>query len=203
MPSEARYEAAIDDILSYIEDYHFEFEDRISEKEEEDDFDHIVLTSNGGTVYITAQKEMQYFVVRYPFSFVDFISNGLDDEIAEEILANEDQGGDDMRIRAATKLLERADSNSLTNLKNRLRLVASGAVATVSTESRDNIPLTNFEVTGYMFPFESDFSFKTFAERVQAIRNAGGIATDYVHQSTRLVDPEESESGNYEVAVRV
>jgi len=212
MPDKAEFEAAIAQITSYAEEFDVEVRDEIKQDYEEDlEVTHIVLQEDNQTLYVSALEGRQYFILNYPFNLTSFIANGLSDEDVTEILEDsgfeenpsEEAGSSDSdkNIKAAQILLSECDSQSLRTLRHQIGLITTNSTVSIDFHESEDIPFTGYSLLVYVFPFESDFSLRRFADRLQDLLNAGFRGSESVQFSTRLATPEDEDSENYQVEI--
>lgn len=216
MPDEAEYQAALAQVESYAEDFDIEITDKVSEEDEDGNtLQHIVMRSEGQVLYVSGDPDLNYFGVSYPLDLRSFIGNGLPEEDIENILsdseyvesiesvAESEAEIDKLRQQSATELLMDADQIALRDAADKLVLVAGGGQVNVDIKENEDIPFTGFLLVSYIFPYESDFNFRRFSQRVTELMAAGQRAIKTLQQSIVLLEPEESDTGDFELEIKL
>ncbi|WP_159900768.1 hypothetical protein [Salinirussus salinus] len=200
MPDKAEYNAALSQIKSYADDFDVDLHDEIKQEHEDyGEVTHIVLEEDEQRFYISGLKEKEYFGVRYPFGVIGFISNGLSEEDAEQILKHHEvskelQESEDETRAAAWALIKDADREKLGRLADELTMMTSAGLTRVEIQRENEVPFTGFELTTFMFPYESDFNLRRFGNAIQRITSVGLRASKVVQTSILLVDPDETDA---------
>jgi len=215
MRTENQYFAALDQVQTYADDFNMTVLDVVTQevKEDggEDDADqqetreqhYIVLEDNNRTVYVTCQQQWEFFALQYPLDFVDFVAGGLSEEDVGEILDKSDDDKDNSEVSdqvlAAREVIKNTDTDIVNTLKSFLNTAAPEGQVEFQTQRSDEIPLTGMSMVGYIFPYEDDFSLRTFSDKIMEVLVAGQRASNIVSTSTRLTHPDEGESEEYEM----
>lgn len=218
MPTENQYYAALDEVQAFADDFNMNIINVLTQEvptgdedgENADDQEtaeqhYIVLEDSDRTIYVTGQQQWRFFALQYPLNFVDFVAGGLSEEDVEQILNHADEVSEDGeatdREIAAREVIKNTDPNVINSLKNFLNTAAPGGLTEFQTQRTEEIPLTGMSLVGYIFPYDDDFSLRSFADKVMEVLVAGQRASNIVATSTRLSFPDEGESDDYRVEV--
>lgn len=215
MRTENQYFAALDEVQTYADDFNMDILDFVthevkedgdeegSDQEETREQHYIILEDNNRTIYVTSRPQWEFFALQYPLDFIEFVAGGLSEEDVNKILEKLDVKENDPetsdQVIAAREVIKNTDVEIINSLKNFLNTAAPAGQAEFQTQHSDEIPLTGMSIVGYVFPYEDDFSLRTFADKVMQVLVAGQRASNIVATSTRLSHPDEGGSEEYEI----
>lgn len=216
MPEKAEFEAALSRIESYAKEFEIEIiEKEVTEFDEDEtnvDVHHLMMETNSGErFYISAKQDLQYFRASFDVNLMNSISMRLSDEESNDIISDAEAADDielkqtpaEVDLQASAVLLARADQEALIKLSECVNIISSGDGVLLDTYSSENVSFYRAHLYNSIFPFESDFNFRRFANAVQELVARGNRTTNLFQLSIDVMTPEETDSEKYELNVDI
>lgn len=216
MPNPAEFNSGLAQIESFAHEFDIEILDKnVVDIENKEDIQthHIVMKgTNEERFYISAREDKKYFVNRFNINLINLLSMSISEQEADKILPEdensnnnelelEDDEVDEKSWRAAGLLIAQADENALRELANYITIQTDGDGVKADFMGNEDLTFHTIQVHNYMFPFESNFGFRQFANNIQDLIIHATQVRDILNMYLTISPPEESDAEEYNLEV--
>lgn len=216
MPNPAEFNSGLAQIESFAHEFDIEILDKnaIEVEDKEDIQAHHVLMkgTDEERFYISAREDKKYFVNRFNVNLINLLSVNISEQEAGQILPEdensdndelefEDDELDEKSWRAAGLLIAQTNENALRELANYITIQTDGDGVKTDFIGNEDLIFHTIQVHNYMFPFESNFGFRQFANNIQDLIIHATQVRDILDMYLTISSPEKSNAEEYSLEV--
>lgn len=185
--------------LVEVEEFEEEHEDEIR------DFHRVVLHSGGHNVAVQGAVGFDYFTVFYPYYFASAISDSIDENQAQAVFEDTEtpEDKDELKSKAAIRLLEQIDSKKMSQLDYELSKQVSSPLTGYEMWRTEEGAIYGFHIEKKIFPFEEDYSLNQFNEAVQAVISQGMSGRKFLDRVFNIDLPEGETATGVDLSVGI